>query len=101
MKKEKCFTIDVKVLYGASDTYNVNAVLHLNFSHSHVFSNEIKMNYYEQKVLSSLPRRAQVLKSSHVCWEKTSLKVEILLQSNKLLKVLMFLILCLTNHLPF
>lgn len=66
------------MLYGTSDTFNVNAVLHLHFSHLHVFNNENKVKYYKQSVMSSLPREAQVLKSRHVL-VKTSLKAEILL----------------------
>lgn len=94
------FSIDVKVLYGTSDAFNVDAELHLHLSHLHVFNNENKMKYYEQSVMSSLPRRAQVPKSRRVL-VKTSLKAEILLQNNKLLKDLIFLILCLANHLTF
>jgi len=55
------------VLYATSDTFKVNVVLHLHFSHMHVFNNENKMNCCEQSVMSSLPRRAQLPKSRHVC----------------------------------
>lgn len=78
LKKNQCFRINVKVLYGTNGTFKVRALLQLHFSYSHVFINENKIKYLEQSVMLFLPRKTQVPKWGRV-WVKPSLKAEILL----------------------